>query len=200
MECRAAQPSTAGGGALAIASRGPGAQCGPSMMPVQRCDLPSTALLLRHQQSGAYADCYATDIGRLVTHAEFVEAFYTTGLFKVERFILRWLAAKPSSDAQARQLAAGDRDTFAAWQVEGRAPDQLMLADFSGRTRSWLMVEPAAGAAAAGTRLYFGSAVVPRRRSDGGRPRMGFIFAALLGFHKLYSRSLLRAARARLSR
>jgi hypothetical protein len=170
------------------------------MAPIQRCDLPPSALLLRHQQGGAYADCYATDIARVVTHAEFVEAFYTTGLFKVERFILRWLAGKPSSDAQARQLAAGASDTFAAWRVEGRAPGQLMLADFSGRTRSWLMVEQVAGAGAAGTRLYFGSAVVPRARSDGRRPSMGFVFAALLGFHKLYSRALLRSARARLAR
>jgi hypothetical protein len=29
---------------------------------------------------------------------------------------------------------------------------------------------------------------------------MGFVFAALLGFHKLYSRALLRSARARLAR
>ncbi|TWO70147.1 hypothetical protein FN976_16260 [Caenimonas sedimenti] len=155
-------------------------------------------MLLRHQHAGAYADCYATDIARAVTHAEFVEAFYTTRLFKAERFILRWLASKPSSDAQARQLAAGERDTFAAWTVEGRAPGQLMLADFSGRTRSWLMVGPVEGAA--GTRLYFGSAVVPGKAAgDGGRARMGFLFRALLGFHKLYSRALLRSARARLA-
>ena len=170
------------------------------MASVRPCALPSTALLLRHQQAGAYADCYSTDIARVVTHAEFVEAFYTTGLFKVERFILRWFAARPSSDAQARQLAAGDSETFAAWRVEGRAPGQLMLADFSGRTRSWLMVEPAEGAGAEGTRLYFGSAVVPKDSADGGGPRMGYVFQALLGFHKLYSRALLQAARVRLAR
>jgi hypothetical protein len=170
------------------------------MPPIRRCDLPSSALLLRHQHGGAYADCYMADVARVVTHAEFVEAFYTTRLFRVERLILRWLASRPSSDAQARQLATGESDTFAAWSVEGRAPGQLMLADFSGRTRSWLMVAPAEGAGAAGTRLYFGSAVVPRKaRADGERPRMGFVFQALLGFHKLYSRALLWSARARLA-
>lgn len=46
---------------------------------------------------------------------------------------------------------------------------------------------------AAGTTLYFGSAVVPRKR--GG---MGWPFTALLGFHKLYSRVLLGSAVRRL--
>ena len=162
------------------------------------CPLPAEALLLRYQGEGSYADCYATDIARTVTHAEFVQAFYTTRLFKVERLILRWFAARPATDAQARELATGHTDTIAAWRVEGRATDQLLLADFTGRTRSWLMV--AAGAAGTGTRLYFGSAVVPARRSGGKPASLGFPFQALLGFHKLYSRLLLKAASARLQR
>jgi len=112
--------------------------------------------------------------------------------------MLAWFVARPSTDLQARQLAEGSTDSFAAWRVEGRAPDQVLLADFMGRTRSWLMVAPAPGGAGAGTRLYFGSAVVPRRHTGHGRPRMGFAFHALLGFHKLYSRLLLQAARSRL--
>jgi hypothetical protein len=44
----------------------------------------------------------------------------------------------------------------------------------------------------AGTRLFFGSAVVPDRHG-----RMGAGFSALLWFHKIYSVALLRAARAR---
>ena len=51
-----------------------------------------------------------------------------------------------------------------------------------------------------GTRLYFGSAVVPRRSARAGKPSLGPLFSALLGFHKLYSRILLRAARSRLVR
>jgi len=35
---------------------------------------------------------------------------------------------------------------------------------------------------------------VPRRRGGSAKPRMGFLFNALLGFHKLYSGALLRAA------
>jgi len=52
----------------------------------------------------------------------------------------------------------------------------------------------------AGTRLYFGSAVVPRRSARSGREGLGPLFSSLLGFHKLYSRLLLRAARSRLAR
>jgi hypothetical protein len=51
-----------------------------------------------------------------------------------------------------------------------------------------------------GTRLYFGSAVVPVHSLKRGRTSLGPVFTALLGFHKLYSRVLLRAAERRLSR
>jgi hypothetical protein len=168
------------------------------MPTIRRCDLPAAALLQRHAGSGAYADCYAVDVAGRVSHAAFVEAFYTNWVFKLERLILRLFAARPSTDAQARQLADGTRDSFAAWSVEGRAPDQLLLGDFTGRTKSWLMVAAAGSAASPGTRLYFGSAVVPVRSRRTGQAGLGWMFRALLGFHQLYSRILLGAARARL--
>lgn len=166
---------------------------------VQPCELPQTALLRRYKDGCAYADCYVTEVAGAYSQAAFVEAFYTTALFKVERVILRWLAARPSTDVEAKQLAEGRIAAFAAWRVEGRHPDQVLLADFTGRTRSWLMVAPVPGAGAdVRTRLYFGSAVVPRRHATSGRPSMGISFHALLGFHRLYSRLLLRAARSRM--
>ncbi len=61
------------------------------------------------------------------------------------------------------------------------------------------MVSPVAGAERV-TRLYFGSAVVPKRDSKTGEPRLGTGFRALLGFHQLYSVALLRAARRALER
>jgi hypothetical protein len=73
----------------------------------------------------------------------------------------------------------------------------LLLADFTGATRSWLMSEVVP---AGGTRLWFGSAVVPRRHGPGGQPQFGAGFHALLGFHRAYSRALLAAAGRRLSR
>ncbi len=124
--------------------------------------------------------------------------FYTTWLFRLERWILRLAVARPSTDEEARQLARGERGAFAAWSVEARAPDQLLMCDFTGRTRSWLMVAPAAGAT--GTRLYFGSVVVPVRDPKTGEMGLGPVHGPLIGFHKLYSRLLLGAAARRLAR
>lgn len=170
------------------------------MFSIRRCELPREALLGKYRHGGAYADCYVTEVARRVSHAEYVEAFYTTALFKVERLLLSWFVAKPSTDAQACQLAAGTLDSFAAWNVEARSANQLLMSDLRGRTRSWLMVAPAEGSSPEGTRLYFGSAVVPIVRAGSGARSMGLAFRLLLGFHKLYSRALLSAAKSRLAR
>ncbi|WGI23033.1 hypothetical protein [Amylibacter sp. IMCC11727] len=154
------------------------------MVQIIQTDLPKDALLARYAEQG-HTDCFAADVGRDVVFADFVEGFYTSWLFKVERVILR-LANHPSIDAEAVELAAGTREQFAAWTVEDRVSDQILMCDISGRTRSWLMVEPRGG----GTRLYFGSAVVPDQKTG----RMGFLFRALMGFHKLYSILLLKTA------
>jgi len=164
---------------------------------ISACALPAGALLERYRGDGGFTDCYAADLPRRVDRAEFVEAFYTTALFKLERFVLRVFVDRPSSDVEAARLGRGELDAFAAWSVEGRTADQLLLADLAGRTRSWLMVVPLGDV---GTRLFFGSAVVARRSARTGRASMGWTFRALLGFHRLYSRALLRAARARLAR
>ena len=57
--------------------------------------------------------------------------------------MLRVFIARPSTDLQVRQLAAGELDEFAAWRVEAQAVDQLLLCAIDGRTRSWLMVSAA---------------------------------------------------------
>lgn len=149
-------------------------------------------MLRRYVAKGAYTDCFATDVAARVSLAAFVEAFYTSAAFKCERFVLRWVVAKPSSDNDARRLARGESEKIAAWTVEARAADQLLVCDYLSRTRSWLMVEPIE----AGARLYFGTAVVPVGFGSGGG-RLGFPFSALLPFHKMYARILLDAARGR---
>jgi hypothetical protein len=155
--------------------------------------LPERALLQAYARDGHYTDCWVTEVAASVSHARYVEAFYTTWLFKLERWILRWALSRPSTDAEARQLAAGTLERFSAWSVEGRAADQLLMRDeFTRRTRSWLMVEPLPQG---GTRLYFGSAVV--RRKDG---KLGGNFSLLLGFHTLYSQLLLRATARRIKK
>lgn len=165
--------------------------------PVQRCELPEGSVLRVYAGTGGYADCYAAEVPGLVTQAAFVETFYTGRLFKLERLILAVFAGRPCTDLQAGELARGERDQFAAWGVEQRAPDQLLLRDFTGRTRSWLMTAPAPDERS--TRLLFGSAVVPVADRRTGELRMGAAFRVLLGFHQLYSRLLLQAAAVRLA-
>ena len=168
------------------------------MTSIQAWALPEHALLRKYLGAGAYADCYMTELAWPVSQPEFIEAFYTTTLFKVERLLLSWFVARPSTDSQAAQLASGQVGSFAMWSVEAREPDQLLLCDLHGHTRSWLMSAPLPDGKA--TRLFFGSAVVHGIDKRTGTARMGITFRALLGFHKLYSRALLRAAVARLAR
>ena len=166
------------------------------MLAVRLCALPVGALLESYAQKGAYTDCYAIEMPLLVTQDQFVEAFYTSSIFKVERWLLAKFLSRPSTDAEARRLAIGALSTFAVWSVERREPDQILLA--AGRTRSWLMVSPVQ-ATGTGTKLYFGSAVVPNRASGSEASGMGWQFRALLGFHRAYSRALLASARRKLA-
>lgn len=161
------------------------------MPHIQVTTLPVSALLERYVVARAYTDCYVATVPGHVSLAEFMAAFYTTPVFKLERWILARFLRYPSTDDEAQLLAQGRRSHFAAWNVESRESHQVILA--AGRTRSWLMVSPLSAGAGA-TALFFGSAVVQRRQ--GG---LGWPFHALLGFHKLYSRVLLAAAARRLA-
>ena len=163
-------------------------------MAPQETPPPPDSLLARLAQArGAFADAYALQLPRTVTLAEFVEAFYTTRLFRLERSLLA-LSGKPSSDAAARALARGEGQRLAVWTVEAREGDELLLHEDSGITRSWFKAQAGEG----GTTLWFGSAVVPRRRGPGGEARFSWLFHALLGLHRRYSRALLSAAARRL--
>jgi hypothetical protein len=166
------------------------------MPAIRPCRLPADALLNRYVGAGAYVDCFVTEVARSVSCEEYVQAFYTTAVFKLERWILQIAVSRPSTDAEAIQLARGERTAFAAWTVEARTPGQLLMADVGGRTRSWLMAVPSGKNS---TQLYFGSAVVPVRDPTTGQGSLGPLFSALLGFHKLYSRVLLLSARSSLT-
>ena len=159
---------------------------------VQITTLPAGALLQAYAGAGAYTDCFSVKLACSATLAEFMAAFYTTPVFKLERWLLMHLLRHPSTDEGALALAQGRVSKFSAWHVEAREADQAILA--AGRTRSWLMVASGSPQPGEVTTLFFGSAVTPRRR--GG---FGWQFSALLGFHKLYSRILLGAAARRLA-
>lgn len=167
------------------------------MFTIESSPLPEDSLLDVYEQNGAYTDCFSTEITRAVTHAQFINAFYTTSLFKLERFILKWIVSKPSTDAEVDLLAEGKTDTFAAWSVENRVKNQLLMCDFQSRTRSWLMIEPLKSNNR--TRLYFGSAVVPVKNGRTGVSSLSFVFRSLLWFHRIYSIALLFFAKSRLN-
>lgn len=180
-------------------------------MPIiSRCDVPKSSLLARYVAGGGFADAYKTQVRGVVSQEQFVAAFYTSRLFRLERSILSWVARRPSTDDDVNALAAGRANTFAVWSVEARNEGELLLADSTGRTRSWLKTAAPVGSVlsgagqggsgASGTTLYFGSAITPRINTTTGEKSLGLTFTALLGFHKLYSRALLRAAAASLSR
>lgn len=162
------------------------------MTTITNNNLPAGALLQSYANSGAYTDCFIAEIDLRVSHAEFVEAFYTTPIFRLERWLLAALLWRLSTDHQAREMASGRLNEFAAWSVESRAPNQVLLA--SGRTRSWLMTSYPAQGSGGATTLYFGSAIVPHKQTG----KLGWLYSSLLGFHKLYSRILLWAAKKRL--
>lgn len=155
---------------------------------------PERSQVQAYRQRGAYTDAYYLDLPFGVTLDDYIEAFYTTPLFKCERLVLALLVAKPSTDSQARALACRESLRFAAWTVEAREPDQILMCDFLSKTRSWLSCQALPG----GTRLWFGSVIVPERIYPNGKVWLGFGFHALLGFHKIYSKALLSAAGQRL--
>jgi hypothetical protein len=171
------------------------------MLAITREPVPDDALLrtfrggVHPERWGRYADCFAVRVDRIVTLAQFVFAFYTSPLFRIERGLLRLLINAPSSRADARAIADGTSDKFAAWYVGQRTATQLLMCDRYERTRSWFRVEFESGG---GTCLQFGSAVAARRGEHGDVPLRPAAFNLLLAFHVVYSQALLHAAKANL--
>lgn len=167
-------------------------------MTVQACNLPADALLRCYFRDGGYTDCYLAELPFSISLGQYVEAFYTTSLFKAERTILSF-AGHASTDADAAQVARGASCCFAAWHVEDRVEDQLLMADVSGRTRSWFKIATISGKTSEHTLLYFGSAITGGEGDKAGRMLSDVMFRALTGPHKFYSRALLSATRRRLA-
>jgi len=170
------------------------------VFPIKKGPVLANTLLDKYSIKGTYVDCYSTEVPGQVLFPEFIFAFYTTPLFKLERLILKLAVSKQSTDIQARQLADGSINKFAAWYVENRSENELLMCDFRERTRSWLMVIPLNTASDTRTRLYFGSAVVSVRNSKTGKLSLRFLYEALLGFHRIYSILLLYSAKSNIER
>ncbi|HCF25560.1 MAG TPA: hypothetical protein DER67_08630 [Novosphingobium sp.] len=155
------------------------------MAPVREIALPPDTLLDRYRADGGHVDCYVADLPGQIDLARLIRAFYTSPAFRPERWLLGVLLGKRADDGAVARLAAGQTERFSAWSVEARGADQILLCDYQGKTRSWLMVKPLAG----GTRLHFGSAVLPTKARAAR-----LLFNALLCFHGAYSRALLGSA------
>jgi len=176
--------------------------------------VPEEALLktyrggVRPERWGRYGDCFSVTVDRAVRLADFVFAFYTSPLFRIERRMLALVGAR-SSDAAARALAEGSAASFAVWYVGERTETQLLMCDRYERTRSWFRVVRKSGDC---TLLQFGSAVAAASgdgtaRGEGaghgegaGAGRRIGGFRLLLGFHVLYSQLLLHSAKVALER
>ena len=65
------------------------------MTAVHPCDVPLNTMLRSYKDGPGYADCYVTEVQGAITQVIFIEAFYTSPLFKVERTILKYLASIP---------------------------------------------------------------------------------------------------------
>mgnify|MGYP003332990676 FL=1 len=154
--------------------------------------LPTSALLRAYQDRGALCDCFAVEVPRAVDLTDYLLAFCHSRLFRLERRLLS-LAGRPTTASDVQALAMGSAQDFAFWRVEARVRDQLLMSVQGDRIRSWWMVERLPGG---GTRLLFGSALLPVTGRD-GRSRLG-VGAAGLWLHHAYSRALLRSMRARL--
>ncbi|HLZ98929.1 MAG TPA: hypothetical protein VKP66_13400 [Steroidobacteraceae bacterium] len=167
-------------------------------MPATRQSVPENSLLKiyrggsRPEHWVGQGDCFSVAVAQSVSLSDFVYAFYTSPVFRIERAILRILAGAPSTDTEARGMADGSGSSFAIWRVGERTTTQLLMCDRFEKTRSWFQVVPLEGG---GTVLRFGSAVATSRDRQNGALSVGLGFRWLMGFHVLYSRILLNAAR-----
>lgn len=168
------------------------------MFSVTQGAVPDDALLKTYQggarperwrESG---DCFVVSVDRAVSLAEFVFAFYTSPVFRVERLILGVFAGAPSTDAEGCRLAGGSGTSFAVWRVGERMATQLLMCDRYERTRSWFRVVPQSDGK---TLLQFGSAVASRSRTQTPTWARKSLFRMLLKFHVVYSQILLHAAK-----
>ena len=57
------------------------------MLNIIKTTLPTDALLNIYNINGCHTDCFTTEIELEISFEQFVKAFYSTPLFRLERFI-----------------------------------------------------------------------------------------------------------------
>jgi len=164
------------------------------MSKIIEAETPSDALSAKYLEDGAFVDCYYIDFPEEITLDRYIEAFYTTSLFKVERTILSIVTFKQTTDSEAAELSLGKSNSYSIWTVESRNSNQILLCDFTKKTRSWLMVKTLKNEETVISRLFFGSVVVPSKVSKSGHASFGLLFHLFSRFHLSYSKALLNSA------
>lgn len=152
---------------------------------------PDAALIREYARlPGGYVDCFYADVGGRVTLSDYIEAFFSTPVFRAERLMLNLTANGRSNRQSASELASGSSDKMAIWTTQARDDAQILMIAGNGPVFTWLMVEEAQTDAFS-SRLYFGSAVLPTATGKDGTPKMAAGFRVFLGLHIFYSRLLL---------
>ncbi|KAL0486057.1 hypothetical protein AKO1_001727 [Acrasis kona] len=137
------------------------------------------------RQESEYKDSFAIPFAQKDTKVDvlkLVQAFYTSPLFKLERFIIKIIADVKTSDEQIKKSNFNVGDEVLIWKVVNRTQDEVLLhwsyKGFEGST--WFKVNNG--------ELKFGS----------GLPiKVGFVSTAL---HQIYSRLLLFGAKRNLNK
>ena len=159
---------------------------------------PETSLLAQRRGEDWYRDAFRACVPGHVTLGTFVTEFFAGPAFLPERMALH-LIGRGAGAAEIAALAEGTATRFAAWEMEAREADQLLMHDFLDRTCCWLAVSHEGDASDlgaphnAGEReqrfLWFGTGL----RNPGGP------FARWLKQpHRAYARWLLAGAARRL--
>ena len=167
----------------------------PDVMSLHSGSAPEGALIRRYTTNpGGYSDRFYVDIPADVTLSDYILAFFSTPIFRMERLILNLVPSGRSNEQCVLDLASGTGDKMAGWKTEKRDENQLLLAVGDGPIRTWLMVQGTQSSETTPTkttRLYFGSAVLPTSMTKDGHPKLAIVFKLFSGLHIFYSRLLL---------
>ena len=170
------------------------------MATIQLCEHPGNSFLLSLSKDyGVYSDCFVATVEGHIDFQTLIDVFFDTWVFRIERLILAAAGMRPANYQALQQLASGKTDHFAAWKVVQRDTSQMLLAVPGSGIRTWLMVQPV-NTDPTSTRLYFGSAIVPKPGVDGEKAQKALLRRLMNRFHLFYSKLLLSAAVKALNR
>ncbi len=131
---------------------------------------------------GYVTNCLSGEVSKVVVLSDLIEAFYKTPLFRLGRLVLSLAPFGRLHDTDITALSKGRVDRIYVWQVEARLDTQILLS--AGGTKPWLMFQPLDS----GTRLCFGSVLVPRpSKVEGETPKVGWFLNSLIGARLIYS-------------